>query len=87
MFFYKFLCNKSHNKKKYLNKKKSTKKYSPILYDRMLLWLTLSLSVIGFVMITSASLPLGESLYHDPFFFEKREICYFFITFIISFFF
>ena len=33
---------------------------SLIMYDRMLLWLTFGLAAIGFVMVTSASMPVGQ---------------------------
>lgn len=35
---------------------------SLIMYDRTLLWLTLGLAAIGFVMVTSASMPVGQRL-------------------------
>jgi len=38
---------------------------STVLYDRTLLWLTLGLAVIGFVMVTSASMPVGQRLASD----------------------
>jgi cell division protein FtsW len=40
---------------------------SLVLYDRTLLWLTFGLAVIGFVMVTSASMPVGQRLNDDPF--------------------
>ncbi len=33
---------------------------SLIMYDRTLLWLTFGLAAIGFVMVTSASMPVGQ---------------------------
>lgn len=41
---------------------------SIVMYDRTLLWLTFGLAVIGFVMVTSASMPVGQRLTSDPFF-------------------
>lgn len=41
---------------------------SYVLYDRILLRLSLGLAGIGFVMGISASLPISERLSHDPFF-------------------
>lgn len=35
---------------------------SLIMYDRTLLWLTFGLAAIGFVMVTSASMPVGQRL-------------------------
>ncbi|ACS84458.1 cell division protein FtsW [Musicola paradisiaca] len=49
---------------------------STVLYDRTLLWLTLGLAVIGFVMVTSASMPVGQRLASDPFLFAKRDAIY-----------
>ncbi len=37
-----------------------------VLYDRTLLWLTFGLAIIGFVMVTSASMPVGQRLNDDP---------------------
>lgn len=38
-----------------------------ILYDRTLLWLTFGLAAMGFIMVTSASMPIGQRLADDPF--------------------
>ncbi|XPE58283.1 hypothetical protein ACNKHQ_00535 [Shigella flexneri] len=46
---------------------------SLIMYDRTLLWLTLGLAAICFIMVTSASMPGGQRLANDPFFFAKRD--------------
>lgn len=40
---------------------------SLIMYDRTLLWLTFGLAAIGFVMVTSASMPVGQRTANDPF--------------------
>ncbi|QIQ41812.1 MAG: cell division protein FtsW [Buchnera aphidicola (Microlophium carnosum)] len=56
-----------------------------ILYDRILVWLTLSLFSIGLIMVISASIPISQNIYHNPFFFIKREIFYFFLIFLLSF--
>ncbi|AWI49729.1 cell division protein FtsW [Buchnera aphidicola] len=61
------------------------KKNYIVLYDRVLVWLTLGLCITGLVMVTSSSIPIGQILYHDPFFFVKREIFYFFLIFLLSF--
>ncbi len=47
-----------------------------VLYDRTLLWLTFGLAIIGFVMVTSASMPIGQRLADDPFLFAKRDALY-----------
>ncbi|MGP1924264.1 MAG: cell division protein FtsW [Arsenophonus sp. NEOnobi-MAG3] len=55
-----------------------------ILYDRTLVWLTLGLAIIGFIMVTSASMPVGERLMQDPFFFAKRDILYLILSFCLA---
>jgi len=54
---------------------------SMVLYDRTLLWLTFGLAIIGFVMVTSASMPVGQRLSDDPFFFAKRDAFYLLLAF------
>nr|WP_261389360.1 cell division protein FtsW [Ferrimonas balearica] len=44
------------------------------LYDRLLLVLILALSVLGVLMVTSASMPEGLKLTGDPYFFVKRQV-------------
>ncbi|MFS1538958.1 MAG: cell division protein FtsW [Candidatus Phlomobacter fragariae] len=55
-----------------------------ILYDRTLVWLTLGLAVIGFIMVTSASMPVGQRLTQDPFFFAKRDVIYLILSFDLA---
>ena len=55
-----------------------------ILYDRTLLWLTFGLAIIGFVMVTSASVPVGQRMNDDPFYFAKRDAFYLGLGFAIS---
>ncbi|QPK15188.1 cell division protein FtsW [Pectobacterium versatile] len=57
---------------------------SIVLYDRTLVWLTLGLTVIGFVMVTSASMPVGQRLASDPFLFAKRDAIYLGLAFGLS---
>lgn len=57
---------------------------SIVMYDRTLLWLTFGLAVIGFVMVTSASMPLGQRLTSDPFFFAKRDAFYLGLVFALA---
>lgn len=47
-----------------------------LLYDRTLLWLAFGLALIGFVMVTSASMPVGQRLSDDPFYFARRDAFY-----------
>ncbi len=42
----------------------------------LLLWFTFGLAVVGFVMVTSASMPVGQRLAEDPFLFAKRDGIY-----------
>ncbi|WMY94827.1 MAG: cell division protein FtsW [Arsenophonus sp.] len=56
-----------------------------LLYDRSLVWITLILSIIGFIMVTSASVSIGEHLMKDPFFFAKRDIIYLILSFVLAF--
>lgn len=46
------------------------------LYDRALIWLFLGLLMIGFVAVTSASIPISTSLFDDPFHFAQRDAIY-----------
>ncbi|MCR3755483.1 MAG: putative lipid II flippase FtsW [Sodalis sp. Psp] len=55
-----------------------------VLYDRTLLWLTLGLACIGFVMVTSASMPIGARLLDDSFYFAKRDAIYLSLAFLLS---
>ncbi|MFT8209710.1 MAG: cell division protein FtsW [Symbiopectobacterium sp.] len=57
---------------------------SIVMYDRTLLWLTFGLAVIGFVMVTSASMPVGQRLTSDPFFFAKRDAFYIGLAFALA---
>ena len=55
-----------------------------VLYDRTLVWLTLGLAIVGFVMVTSASMPIGQRLAEDPFLFAKRDALYLALAFGLS---
>ena len=52
-----------------------------VLYDRTLLWLTFGLAAMGFIMVTSASMPIGQRLADDPFLFAKRDAIYLTLAF------
>ncbi|MGP1871434.1 MAG: cell division protein FtsW [Arsenophonus sp.] len=77
MFNYKRLNNLNNNKS-------NNGILDIILYDRVLVWLTLCLTVIGFIMVTSASVQIGERLTKDPFFFAKRDAIYLILSFILA---
>ncbi len=57
---------------------------SMVLYDRTLLWLSFGLIIIGFVMVTSASMPTAQRLAQDPFLFAKRDAIYIALAFSAS---
>ncbi|QCI25434.1 cell division protein FtsW [Buchnera aphidicola (Sitobion avenae)] len=79
------LYNKNVKNKKNTEKKCNKKDSFFILYDRILVWLTLSLFSIGLIMVISTSIPISQNIYHNPFFFIKREIFYLFLIFLLSF--
>lgn len=54
------------------------------LYDRLLLWLYIGLSLSGFIMVTSASMSVGERLSHNPFYFALRSALFLALAFIIA---
>ena len=58
-----------------------------LLYDRWLFWLYVILLFIGFIMVTSASIPVGTRLYNDPFYFATRDAVYVVLSFILLYFF
>lgn len=58
-----------------------------LLYDRALFWLFVILLLIGFVMVTSASIPVGTRMFNDPFYFAKRDAGYVFISLVTCYFF
>lgn len=55
-----------------------------LLYDRTMLWMLLGLMCVGFIMVSSGSIPVGIRLLNDPFYFIKREIFYYSITILAS---
>ena len=58
---------------------------SLIMYDRTLLCgLPPASAAIGFIMVTSASMPIGQRLTNDPFFFAKRDGVYLILAFILA---
>ncbi|RPE86412.1 cell division-specific peptidoglycan biosynthesis regulator FtsW [Vespertiliibacter pulmonis] len=54
-------------------------------YDRGLIWLFFSLLMIGFIMVTSASIPVSTRLYNDPFYFTLRDALYVAVAIIMFF--
>lgn len=47
-----------------------------LMYDRIMLWLSLALLAISLIMVTSASFPVGERLTANPFHFMIRHSMY-----------
>ncbi|PID51313.1 MAG: cell division protein FtsW [Pasteurellales bacterium] len=59
------------NKEKWFNLTSKTS-----LYDRTLIWIFFALLTIGFVMVTSASIPAGIKLHNNPLHFISRDVLY-----------
>lgn len=55
-----------------------------MLYDRMLFWLLLGLVTVGFIISSSGSISISLNISHDIFYFIKREIFYYSLTFILA---
>lgn len=55
-----------------------------MLYDRQLLLIMLALAAIGLVMVTSASMPVGERLTGNPFYFMLRHGVYLLLSLFIA---
>ncbi|MDR0805695.1 MAG: cell division protein FtsW [Enterobacteriaceae bacterium] len=58
---------------------------SGVMYDRTLLWLAIGLAIVGFVMVTSASMPVAQRYTDDPFYFAKRDAIYIGLALVCSF--
>lgn len=57
---------------------------SKALYDRTLLWLIVGLTMVGFVMVSSASMSISQRLTGDPLYFAKRDAVYLVIAFMMG---
>ncbi|STQ14211.1 Cell division protein FtsW [Enterobacter cloacae] len=57
---------------------------SLIMYESHALLLTLGLAAVGFIMVTSASMPVGQRLANDPFLFAKRDGLYIILAFCLA---
>lgn len=55
-----------------------------MLYDRVLLWMLLGLLTCGFIITSSGSIYIGLNISNDMFYFTKRELFYYSVTFILS---
>lgn len=58
--------------------------FLPIFYDRYLLLATLSLLAVGLLMLTSASIPVSDHFYHNPFHFLFRQFICLFLGLILA---
>jgi cell division protein FtsW len=56
----------------------------PVLYDRYLLLVTLALLSIGLLMLASASIPVSDHFYHNPFHFLLRQVSCLFLGLILA---
>lgn len=50
------------------------------LYDLAMVFVCIALATFGFVMVTSASIPIGEKLHGNPFHFAIRHLIYLFLA-------
>lgn len=57
---------------------------STLLYDRQLLLIMFALTAIGVVMVTSASMPVGERLTGNPFYFIIRHGVYLCLSLLVA---
>ncbi|WP_198676541.1 cell division protein FtsW [Aliidiomarina soli] len=57
---------------------------SVLLYDRQLLLIMLALAAIGIVMVSSASMPVGERLTGNPFYFVIRHGLYLAFSMVVA---
>ncbi|MCL5050413.1 cell division protein FtsW [Aliidiomarina maris] len=57
---------------------------SNLLYDRQLLLIMLALAALGLVMVTSASMPVGERLTGNPFYFMLRHGMYMAFSLVVA---
>ena len=56
----------------------------PAIYDKLLLIIALSLMTIGFIIVTSASIPVAERLHNNPFHFATRHGIYLLISLVVG---
>ncbi|WP_299269456.1 cell division protein FtsW [uncultured Psychrosphaera sp.] len=56
-----------------LTKRNKIKEQEPVFYDRGLLFLVLALLAFGWVMVTSASLPISEKLYNNEYYISIKH--------------
>jgi cell division protein FtsW len=63
-----------------LTKRNKLKETTPALYDRGLLFLVLALMAFGWVMVTSASLPVSEKIYNNEYYISIKHAAFIFIA-------
>lgn len=59
-----------------LTKRSKVKEQEPVFYDRSLLFLVLALLAFGWVMVTSASLPVSEKLYNNEYYISIKHAAF-----------
>ncbi|ANF17300.1 flippase [Buchnera aphidicola (Schlechtendalia chinensis)] len=66
------------------NFKKRKTYHMNILYDIQLIWCTISLLLIGLIMVTSSSMSIAQHMYNDLFFFTKKELLYLILALLLA---
>ncbi len=61
-----------------------TKPTPNVMFDRQLVWVALSLMLIGLVMVTSASFPISTRLTGNPFYFMSRHTTFLLLSLLVS---
>ena len=60
-----------------LSKKQGSLSHKPLaLYDKYLIATVIALLLIGLMMVASSSVMVSTKLYHQPFHFLIRQLCY-----------
>ena len=68
-----------------LTKRNRIKEVEPVFYDRGLLFLVLALMAFGWVMVTSASLPVSEKIYNYEYYIAIKHTAFLMIALISMF--
>ncbi|GHB65259.1 putative lipid II flippase FtsW [Psychrosphaera saromensis] len=65
-----------------LTKRSRIKEQEPVFYDRGLLFLVLALIAFGWVMVTSASLPVSEKLYNNEYYISIKHAVFIIVALV-----
>ncbi|URJ25223.1 cell division protein FtsW [Candidatus Blochmannia ocreatus (nom. nud.)] len=71
-------------KYKLLNLYEKQSSNTNVLYDRMFFWVVLGLMCIGFIIISSGSIPISLRLVENPYYFIKHMVFYHIITILFA---